>query len=123
MEDQTILDTLQTLPATIVVYLAVFGIGVLLGFFIGFNVSVWFRTEKGFNKDKAMQVFIIIIVSIAWLGSVIIELIDRTFSTPFILHLIMGMLVGGVMQLDFTSVLQSAYPFKKNDKQTEKIKS
>lgn len=97
-----------TISAQLVFYLLCFLSGFFLGFLLGYVFKRNFRKKNSeINQEKFIKTLITLLVALAWTGSIVVELIDRSFSTNFLLHLIMGMLVGGVIQVDFSNVLSS----------------
>lgn len=84
-----------------------FILGALIGSLLTYNLSIKLKKEskKRVNTDKILRNIIIIIVTIAWGGSILVETIDRTYSPNILVHLIFGMIAGATLDINFSEVL------------------
>lgn len=75
---------------TLVVAIISFALGNVSGFLVN-----KFLTNKvvGFDADARIN-FLVIIVTMAWLLSVIVDLLSVGYETPIQIHLLMGAIVG-----------------------------
>lgn len=84
-----------------------FALGAIIGSLLTYNLSVKLKKEgkRRVNTDKLIRNIIIIIVTIAWGGSILVETIDRTYSPNILVHLIFGMIAGATLDINFSEVL------------------
>jgi len=68
-----------------------FAVGAILGMFVG-----WFGHKHVSEKEIANweRALITVVVTFAWVLSVILDIVLQTYETPVALHGVMGMVVG-----------------------------
>lgn len=95
--------------------LVFFLLGIIIGSLLTYNLSRR-DSKRRVNTDKLIRNLIIIIVTIAWFSSILVETIDRSYSPNILVHLIFGMIAGGTLDINFSEVLTNFSKIKITNK-------
>jgi len=83
---------------TLLLPLVTFLVGLAVGAFVGWFAHKYVSHKEIANWERAM---ITVVVSFAWIVSVILDVALSTYETPVALHGVMGMVVGYFFEVNF----------------------
>lgn len=75
---------------TLVVAIVAFTIGYVSGFL---SSKLLAGRAFGFDADARIN-FLVVVITLVWLLSVVIDLVSASYETPLQIHLLMGAIVG-----------------------------
>jgi len=79
------------LTTQLVIPTSSFAVGLLLGFLLGWFVHKFISKKEIENWERA---FITVVVTCAWVVSVLFDILIATYSTPVAVHAVMGLVAG-----------------------------
>ena len=81
-----------------------FGIvGLFIGFIIGYTTKHLLSHPKSPIKEKQTITFLIVLT---WIMSVFFDAMNPAYATPYMVHIITGMIIGHLFEVDITKFLK-----------------